>query len=368
LPFGNIDYPFAGVSGYEVSNRIGNTELQPEITTEIEVGGDFRLFNNRARLDVAYYNRKTENQILAVPVSPSTGYTSQTKNLGNIQNKGVEINLNVDVLKRQDFSWSIGGNFTKNVNEVLELNDDLEEVLLFEAYEIDMVAIPGQPIGVIKGHVEARDSVSGGIIVNASGIPTTATEKEIYGDVNPDFTIGMNTRMSYKGFTLSAVADYRKGGLMYSYTQRLTQFVGNATVSLFNERRPFIVPNSVKPGTEEGTYVENDIPVDMSDIFTYWNQTNNNSRSQDHVFDRTYFKLREVSLSYDLPQSWLSNTPIGSVRVSVLGRNLLLFTPEINNIIDPESTTFGNGLNSEFGEFAVGPTQRSFGFSLNASF
>ncbi|MDH5399987.1 MAG: SusC/RagA family TonB-linked outer membrane protein, partial [Cyclobacteriaceae bacterium] len=239
-------------------------------------------------------------------------------------------------------------------------------VVLNDLYGIELVAIPGKPIGVIMGHTEKTDP-QGRIIVNNAGLPQVATDKVEYGNINADFTMGLSTTVRYKDFSLSANMDYRKGGLMYAYTQRLTQFVGNSTNSLYNDRKPWVVPNSVvQVGTDE--YVENTIPIDYANVYAYWNQTSNNSRSKDHVIDRSFMKLREVTLGYRVPESILSKTPISSLYVNLVGRNLLLFTPLENNIIDPETTTFGNDLLSEFGEFGVGPTLRSYGLSLKATF
>ncbi|MEO9804273.1 MAG: SusC/RagA family TonB-linked outer membrane protein [Reichenbachiella sp.] len=366
LPFGNINLPFNGVNGFEVSNIIGNPALQPEITSEWEIGADLKFFNNRFGIDVAYYDRSTTDQILRVSVPVSSGYTQQTKNIGEVTNKGVELMITATPIKTANFSWDISYNYTKNKNEVVSLTDGLEFLVLHSAFGIEMRAEPGKPMGAIYGHTEAT-APTGEVIVNGAGIPTVATDKVYYGDVNPDFTMGLANAFKYKNFRLNVNLDYREGGMMYSYTQRLTMFVGNATNTLFNERRPWIVPNSVVDNGD-GTFSENTQAVDYSNVNNFHNQSSNNSVSRQHMHSKTFLKLREVSLGYSFPKALLDKTPIASLDLNIVGRNLLLFTPESNNLVDPESTTFGNDLLGEFGEFGVGPTTRSLGFSLKATF
>lgn len=366
LPFGNINLPFNGVNAFEVSNIIGNPSLQPEITSEYEVGADLKFFNNRLGVDVAYYNRSTTDQILRVNVPVSSGYTQQTKNIGEVTNQGIELMITMSPIKTSNFSWDISYNYTKNKNEVVSLTDGLEYLILHSAYGIEMRAEPGKPMGVIYGHTEAT-TPNGEVIVNGAGIPTVADDKVEYGNVNPNYTMGLANAFKYKNFRLNVNFDYRDGGIMYSYTQRLTMFVGNATNTLYNERRPWVVPNSVVDNGD-GTYSENTTAINYDQVNSFHNQSDNNSRSKDHMHSKTFLKLREVSLGYSFPKAFLDKTPLSSLDLNIIGRNLLLFTPESNNLIDPESTTFGNDLLGEFGEFGVGPTTRSLGFSLKATF
>ncbi len=366
LPFGEIAFPFGGVNAFEVSNTIGNPELQPEITSEYEIGTDLRFFNSRINLDVAYYNRITDAQIYDVPIAATSGNTIQVKNFGQVQNQGIEVMMNVVPLKTNSFKWDVTLTYAKNNNKVLELTKELDKVVLTTVYGIEFVAIKDKPLGVFLGHAPATDD-QGRIIVNANGIPTTATDKVEYGNAQPDYIAGISSNVSYKNLSLSVLFDIRQGGLMYSYTKRLNYFVGNATNTLYNDRQPWIVPNSViDDGT--GNYVENTIPIDMSNVSNYWNQTQNNMISRDHVIDRSYVKLREVVLSYSLPVSIANKVKLQHIELNLIGRNLFLWTPKENNIIDPEITTFGNDLEGDFGEFAAGPTVRSFGASLKLTF
>ncbi|MBC5773835.1 SusC/RagA family TonB-linked outer membrane protein [Pontibacter sp. KCTC 32443] len=379
LGFGSILFPIAGRNAFEQTNQIGNTQLQPEITTEIEIGTNLGLFDNRLNVDLAFYNRKTTDQILAVPVDPSTGFTTKIQNFGEVRNRGIELLLSGTPVQAGDFNWDVRYTFTRNRNEVVELTEGLEEVLLNGVYGIRFVAEAGEPLGVFKGIDYQRDS-QGRIIVNeTTGFPLAGEEVK-FGDAQADFQMGLYNTFNYKDFSLSFGFDYRKGGLFYSYTQRLTQFVGNSTNTLYNDRLPFIVPNSVVTVDADGDgvpdtngegdliTVPNTTPVDAQSVVDYWNPSSNPPIEREHLKNRTFLKMRELTLGYNLPATFIERTPFSSANISFVARNLFAATPEDNNIIDPESTTFGNDLLSEFGEFAGGPTTRSYGLSLRFGF
>jgi TonB-linked SusC/RagA family outer membrane protein len=380
LPAGEISFPVDGTNGFEVSNQIGNQNLTPEITTELEFGADLRFFNDRVRLDVAYYDKLTDNQILTVPLAPSSGYTSQVMNIGDVSNKGIELLLNVNALNTSyGLSWDVSYNFTKSKTKLESLGNGMERVditglggYFVSGYDVDFVAYPGRDLGEFEGPKFLTDP-QGRLVINpANGLPQIDTNnKEILGSYQPDFVMGLTNQIRYKGFALSATLDWRKGGKFYSYTRRLTDFVGNSSQSTYNDRNPFIVPNSVlavtAPVTGEVTgYVENTVPVNMTNIASYWGTGPYIDRN--YVLDRSYVKLREVVLSYSIPSSVTSKIGFKSIEVSVIGRNLWLLTATENDIVDPELTTYGNDIGGEFGEFAAFPTVRSYGVSLRAGF
>jgi len=369
LDFGQINFPLKSVNAYEVSNLLGNQNLKPEITTEYEVGTEVKLFKGNVGVDLTFYNKQTANQILPVQLANSTGYTTYFNNLGKIQNKGMELLVSLTPVHRGNFHWTLTSNWTVNRNKVVKLTEGLDEYLINSVYSIDLVAKEGYPLGAFKAPKYLTDS-QGHIVVNAQGIPNSAPDKEVIGNINPNFVTGLTNQFSYKNVSLSFTVDYRDGGKMYSYTKRLMEFVGNSTNTLYNDRQPFIVPNSVKQvdnGDGEPTYVENDIPVNMNNVTEYFNSSTNLPLERGHVIDRTFMKLREVVLSYNVPKSVLSKSFISSLNVSLVGRNLLLWTPASNNFVDPEITAFnGSSVQAFTGEFAVGPTVRSFGVSLKA--
>ena len=152
--------------------------------------------------------------------------------------------------------------------------------------------------------------------------------------------------------------------MFYSYTSQLLTFAGNSTYTVFNNREPFVVPNSVK--VVNGQYVENDIPIvhwggASSAVNTYYNNASNYAQYRNWILPKDYLKLREITLSYSLPKAWLKQTPFSMVQVSLIGRNLFMWTPKKNNYVDPEGTNYGNDILSEIGEFGAAPTNRTFG-------
>jgi len=375
LGFGNVYLPVGGVAGQTQSNNQGNQNLRPEITREWELGLDTRWFNSRVGLDVSYYNRQTKDQIVSASVAPETGYQTQTRNIGNIANRGIEARLSLIPVKTDNFQWEFATNFTRNKSEVLSLYGDAKEFLLTNVYSVDYVAEVGKPLGTFK--VPAFRTVPSGpmagkIIVNS----TTGVEqvdpvlRESVGTVNPDFIMGFTNGFTFKGLSLNATVDWRKGGQFYSYTKQLNNFVGNSTETTYNYRQPFVVENSVKeipaatPGGEV-TYVENDVPV--TTLYNYWS-TATPARFHNFILDRDYVKLREVVLSYNLPISLVSRVKMSGATISLIGRNLLLFTPATNNFVDPEATNYGNDITSELGEFAALPSMRNYGVSLRVTF
>ncbi len=364
--FGDLEFPLSGVSGFEISNQLGNATLQPEITEEYEFGLDARFLKSRIGIDFAFYHKETDGQILPVDIAATSGYTSQIVNFGLVQNEGIELAVNLVPVKTNNFEWNMNLTYSNNKNKVLELPGSLDKVEIYSAYGIEFNAYVGEPIGVFKGHAPLRDP-EGHIVVNPdTGIPLEG-DKEIYGNAQSDFQMGLVNNLNYKNWNLGFSFDYREGGLMYSYTARINYFVGNATKTTYNDRNPFVVPGSVVLN-DDGTYSKNTTAVPKSRINEYWNQTNNPMISREHVLDKTYIKLRDITLSYRFNKNILRNTPLTSLTVTGYGRNVFLWTPKENNFVDPEGSTYGNDLRSEFGEFAGGPSVRSFGLSIKASF
>lgn len=368
--FGSYDFPIGGINAYGLGNRAGNPNLQPERRREFEVGLEASFFNNRISIDATYYNARVENQILNLPLAGASGFTNQTANVGTISNKGFEALLTLGWIKHAEdgFNWSTSVNFSKN-NSVLEkLDPRLESVPLGGLSTISFVARPGQPVGLIEGPVAQRDP-DGNIIVDTNGIPIATTTDEVYGDTQYDYTMGISNTFSYKGLSLDFTLDIRQGGLMYSRTADITRFTGNSITTTFNDRQPFIVPGSVVAnGTDAGgntVYVPNTVPVDTEHMDDYYSAE---ALSRYTVIDKSFIKLREVVLSYALPQKYLDNTFIQGITVSLIGRNLFLWTPRSNQYIDPEVSTFGTDIGSQFGEFSANPSTRSMGFAIRANF
>jgi TonB-linked SusC/RagA family outer membrane protein len=368
--FGSVNFPINGITGYEIGNRLANPDLRPERRSEFEIGMEASFFNNFLSIDFTYYNAKVKDQILSLPLAPSSGYTNQTANIGTISNEGIEALVTFNWFKSPEegaFNWSTSVNFTKQNSVLEELDPRLEQVDLGGLSTTSFIAREGEPIGLIMGSVPQRDP-NGNIVVNANGVPVASPIREVYGDTQYDYTMGISNTIRYKGVSLDFTVDIRQGGLMYSRTAEITRFTGNSITTTFNDREPFIVPGSVQQQTDANgntVYVPNTVPVDSEHMDDYYRA---DALSRANVIDKSFIKLREVVLSYTVPQKYIERTFIEGLTFSVIGRNLFLWTPRSNQYIDPEVSTFGTDLQSQFGEFSANPSTRSIGFGLRANF
>lgn len=372
LGFGNILFPLRNVSAFEVGNTIGNSSLKPELTTEYEAGAEIRFLNNRLGLDVTYYDKRTKGQILSVPIAASTGYLSLVENFGLVQNKGVELAFNATPIRTNDFTWNINYTFSKNHNEVLELPAGLNKIDFNSTYDIHMVAEVGRPIGIIEAP-KRMQTEDGKWIVTSTGYFAQSPEAEEYGTMERDYMMGLNNNFTFKNWSLGFNFDYRRGGVFVSRTADLTYFVGNAWLTQYNDRRPFIIPNSVvQTGTDAGgkpIYAENTTPVDMNHFDDYWYHTNNPALSWENtILPKDFLKLRDITLSYRLPKAWAQGIRAQNISLSVIGRNFLIWVPQKNTFIDPEVTNLGNDLIGEFGEQATSATSKFYGAALRITF
>ncbi len=372
IPFGYLDFPLNGVNAYSAGNILGSNTLSPEMTTEAELGLNIALFSNRLSIDAAYYNRNTDKQIFSLSMDPASGYTAQNINLGKVRNKGIELLLTGTPIKTRNFQWDLSVNFTKNWSKVVSLPEELGGVANIYGLNggTSMYAITGEPVGVFKAEVAEKDP-EGHIVVNSStGLPIAATDFAISGNMNNKYQMGLSTTLKYKGVSLGVDFDIREGGVMYSRTKDINYFTGNAIQTAYNDRNSFIVPNSVNKVTgSDGkvSYVENSTPISSSNIYKFWDDGGVDMGSA-FLVDKSYVKLRSVALGWDIPQRWLAKTPLNAVKISAYGNNLLIWTPSSNTFIDPETTSFGNDLEGNFGEYIANPSSRRFGFNLMVKF
>lgn len=379
------------VNAFSVGDRIGNPDLKPELTSELEVGTDFRLWNNRLQVDFAYYNRTTTDMIFNVELAASSGYSYQTRNLGTISNKGIELKLDFRPIDRKNFTWDLTYTFSKNNSTLESLNSQesndtttyLDKVDIFGLLggtETWLRAYPGGPNGILEGSAPEiyvdEDGVEH-LVVDAQGIPKLADEGYVqFGKTEYDFMMGLSSTMTFFGsISFSASFDYRQGGLMHSRTVGMTYFTGTSPITLYNDRQPFIVPNSVmQTGIDEDgnpVYVENTRPV-LYEVLggsanSYWDRGGLEVGGHE-VITKTFVKLRNLVVSYSFPSKWLNKLPVSAVSLGFVGNNLLIWTPKENNFIDPEMTTYGTGIYAEFGEFGATPSIRSLGFNLSIKF
>ena len=373
--FGSLTFPLNSYVGLIRSSRVPNTTLMPEISTEAEVGLDARFFDNRLNFDVALYNKLTENQIVNATLAPESGYTSAVRNVGKIRNKGIELTVGLVPVRTKDFEWDVAYTFSKNVNKVEALWDDVTEYAIYGlSAGPQLKSIVGESIATWVDYkintVEDKNSpYYGYVIVNPStGFPTyDNTKYETLGKSDPDFTMGLNTNLRYKNLSFGASFDYRKGGLMYSSTKGIVLFDGNAEETMYNLRDPWVWPHSVI-ATNNG-YKENNVPVtNQYNVNGAYYPNYNYVQYREELLDKTYIKLRELNLTYRMPEKWFQNVNwLSSVSVGLVGRNLLMWTPK-QGLIDPDNTNYGNDLTSQYGEYYSAPSTRTVGANVKLVF
>ncbi|WP_281238817.1 MULTISPECIES: SusC/RagA family TonB-linked outer membrane protein [Flavobacterium] len=375
--FGNINFPIGGVNAYEFATTLGNNELKPETTTEIELGFETSLFSKRVNLDLALYNKKTTDLLYLRDVAPSTGFTRQTGNILDVTNKGIEIALNTTPLQTENFSWNLNGTFTKNLSNVDKVYGDSNTIELTNSRNVTFNAVEGRPLGIYMS--KTPQMVGDKYIVNpATGYYVPSTEQQEIGTSQRDFVIGIQNKFNYKNFTLSFGFDWKQGGEMFSESKYLAYFTGNGIETTYNDRNGFILPNSVNEVNTGGviTYVENTTEITAfpasgtsnGRVTPFYSSVGNQTIVKDFIFDKTFVRMRDLSLTFNVPMKIAKQIGLTNASIAVYGKNLFLWTPDANPYLDPEITTFGDGVKSEFGESYGSPSQRSYGTSIKLTF
>jgi TonB-linked SusC/RagA family outer membrane protein len=368
---------FGGVNFFGAQSTLPTYDLKPQMTNSMEFGGEFKLFKNRLGIDVTYYDATTRNQILSVSVPYSSGYSSWLKNAGTMRNQGVELQLYGSILKTaKGLSWDAFINWSTNKNTVVELDEGLDQLeVAYWHYGNSLMAFPGKEFGAIYGTTILRNEADEKV-VSQNGMPIEADDPEVLGYVNPDWIGGFGNTFSFKGFSLYALIDFRKGGDVYSYTKSVGQKAGilQATVEDGIRENGMIVDGVY----EEGAMVDLDGDGSTEDASGLPNQTTVSARSywrsarnwaELAVIDGSYIKLREVSLAYKLPHGLVNKIGIQNATISLFGRNLaLLYTHESNDCnIDPEVSSGGTLYGVGFESYQM-PPSRTLGIKLNLNF
>lgn len=360
-------FPFLGQQGFTAPSVLPNADLKPQIAGSFEVGTNLKFFSNRIGVDFTYYNTKTKNQILNLPVPRSTGYFSKSINAGSITNSGYEIVLDLNPVRTTSgFNWNLTGNFSHNKQIVNELTPELSVYAIASGWSnLQVKAYPGQPFALYG--LKWKRSPDGQFIIDPSnGLRLTESDQYI-GDVNPKYMLGIFNNFSYKGVTLGFLIDIRQGGVFYSGTVAALRGSGMAKETEANRDGTFIDKgvNAVTDDNGKTTYVPNKTPVQsMQDFWGTYSATGN---TEGNVFDASYVKLRSVNLSYQFPKNFILKNVIKSLEVGVEGRNLWLIKSYAPHV-DPEMNFFGNGSAGDGVEFNSFPTTRSLGVNLKIKF
>ena len=356
-------YPTNGVVAYTPSSTIYDTNLRPQNTKSIEGGIDLAFFNGRITMEYTYSRQNVKDQIFAVPMASSTGFSQKVTNAGRVHTNAHEISLGFIPVQTRDFSWDVNFNFTKIDNYVDELAEGVSSIMLGGFVEPQVRAGIGDKYPVIYGIDYVRNE-EGKVIVDKDGFPM-AGDNAVLGAVSPDFQLGMSTGIEWKGLHLNAVFDWKKGGKMYAGSATMMEYYGTSIVSQeYREKDHFVFdwePAVKITGTDangNNTYAPNDIQISGADAQSFFSTMNDISKC--FVRDASYFKLREISLSYPIVKAkW------GSISASVFGRNILLWTAIRG--FDPEASQGNNNMSGGFERFSL-PGSSSYGGGLKFNF
>jgi TonB-linked SusC/RagA family outer membrane protein len=369
------------------SDQLGNFNLKPELTSETEIGADFRFFSDRASLSVTYYSNKTTDAILGINLAPSTGYASKYANAASIENKGTEVQLIADWLRIGQFSWATMINWSHNKNMVTDLSGVESVYLMGFGADPSCRAILNQPYGVIYGTKWDRKA-DGSLNLDASGFPQTASDLGVIGDPNPNYRMGIVNTFRYQRFSLSFLIDIKQGGVMWNGTKgalcyfgshgtqnwwntvsaadaaNLHNFDGQSLVQLTAGGSKTSVKNSDGSYSFRGYVTDfggGRIIIDES-YFQDGPGSGFTGPSEQFVENASYVRLREVTLSYTLPLQFVG---MQSATFSLTGRNLKLWTDYTGN--DPEGNVFGPG-NGQGLDYFNNPTTKSWIFGIQLSY
>jgi outer membrane receptor protein involved in Fe transport len=271
--FGSLNFPFGGANSYEIGSRLSNEDLVNELTTEYEAGLEARFFRNRLNFDVAVYDRTTDDMLINKVLPRSTGYSTKLGNFASIRNRGVEFMMDTYPIKTKDFQWNMTYTFTKNKSKVLDIAGADTELTYNSSYGVALKFVEGESYGSFYAF-NTKQNAAGQYIVNAdTGFYEVSDKQEKVASAERDFIMGLQNKFTYKNLSLGIGLDWKEGGSMYSYTKRLSHFVGNGIETTYNDRNPFIIPNSVIDNGN-GTYSENTTPVGFGDVTNLICKTN----------------------------------------------------------------------------------------------
>lgn len=381
----NYQQLWGGIASLSESSTLNNKNLKPEKSTTVELGTELQLFRNRLGLDLTVYETKSRNQILALPTAISSAYDAQVINAGQISNKGVEVTLTtVPVRTKGGFEWDLNINFARNISKVEALYPGVTKIVQAAPGEDATIeARVGQRMGALYGPGFQRvttGDLKGMPIVGTNGLMQVTATSIYLGNINPDWTMGINNRVSYKGAYLDFLFDINKGGVMVS--RFINKAIGAGqlieTADVRNRRPKGQVYNidyyrdgAVDQGN--GTYERNLQVFDGSyskGVYAtgprdfYKKYYDHNSEAQ--LVDRSFVKLRELKIGYNFPRTLYSHTPMQNISLAFVGRNLALWTK--NQHFDPETgASTSNGLVGGFENLSL-PSTRSLGVNLNITF
>ncbi|WP_247716522.1 SusC/RagA family TonB-linked outer membrane protein [Sinomicrobium weinanense] len=366
----NKPTPFGSIPLYGVKSTKNNEDLLPERTVSVEGGLELRFLDNRIRMDLSAYKTNSKDQIMPVAISTATGYAAKYVNAGEIENKGLEVALSGTIISGEDFNWDINLNWAKNKSRVLSLFEGGSNLQLGSVSGVTINATVGEPYGTIQGtDFIYRDGKR--VINQETGeYERTTTSNNVIGNITPDWNGGISNEFRYKNLSFSFLIDIQKGGDvfsqdistgnrsgLYGYSAGLNDLGNPVRNSL--ENGGGIILDGVAPDGSPNT-----IRTGM-DIYT--NATGSiKAPDASFIYDASYVKLREVTLTYTLPRMvFMEKLHLESLRVGLVGSNLWIIHKNLP-FSDPEANLSSGNLQGF--QNGVLPSTRNFGVNLQLQF
>lgn len=364
-------FPYGSLPGYTVDNTLVSNNLRPEITKGYEGGFDLNLFKDRFTSTFTVFSTKTDNQTVATNVSNTTGYSTLRTNTGQTQSQGLEVTAHVTPLRNRDWNVTFGGNYTYLDNKVNFISAALPRLSLATyGSGVGSYAVPGQVFPAILGFDYQRDPQGRVIVDKVTGLPTKSDTLSILGTATPKHRLSLDASVSYKGLTLSGLFEYRGGYQVFNAMGSELDWSGTGYRTAVYNRQSFVFPNSVYKDGDK--YVENkDVMIKNGNGNNgFWTDGINRDVTSNYVTSGAFWKLREMSLSYQLPTALVAKTKfLKGARISVQGRNLFMWMAKDNYYTDPEYSDAGNDSNG-IGLTGIGqtPPSRFYGATLSLKF
>jgi TonB-linked SusC/RagA family outer membrane protein len=373
-------FPFGSLGSLAYNTAPTDPNIRPEFVTTTEFGAQIGLFNDKINLEASYYVAKTSDLITRATSSSASGNANLLTNIGDLENKGFEIDLGFSPVKTKDFKWDVKTNYSTAKTKIIALAAGATSVNLLSNSEVGVFAEVGEEFPLIKGTAFVR-SPDGRIVVNADGTPQKTSTFEKLGKGTPDYILGFTNSFDYKGLKLTIVGDYRTGASAYSEAKRLLLFTGgDLETAGFDRTQGYVVPNSVQFNATTNTYTANTTPglganyaSTLNFFTTTWRTT-----GEANIVDAAALKIREIALSYSLPKEVTSKLGLSSFKLGVNARNPFVFLADgsflspknggaNNGYFDPEASYSGGNAQgySNIGQY---PTTRTFGASINLTF
>jgi TonB-linked SusC/RagA family outer membrane protein len=388
-------FPFGSIPSFTANGGIvSQTPLLPEDTRSIEGGIELSFLKRRISAGATYYNQRSNNQTIQTTIPFSTGFQSLLLNAGETQNEGVEVDLNITPVRMENgLTITVGGNFNYNVNKVISLPGDLKQLTIGGSGTTDattLVALPGQAYPVIQGtyYQRVEDGPAKGMVKMTQVtdpndatlvryVPLIAADTKTFGNTQPKYKYGFNTSISYKGLTLAGQGELRTGYVIYNAIGADLDFTGGGARSATYGRQDFIYPNSALPVTDATGNItgytantgQNGARTPGGSEFWANNTSWNRGVSENYVTSGSFFKIRELSLSYAVPANLVSKLGlIKGIALNVYGRNIFTWVPKENIYTDPEYSATAVGSNAiGINTFLQTPPTKFYGATLNVT-